>query len=115
MAKGVFTAEEYKKMYDWWLKNMDGDSLSFDDAVKGKFVGVDYEADNGMYVTCEVQFDHCENWNESGFGRFRREWCDIEFTDVVDLANIVVYENGLRGAKVVDGAFDYDAFFEATK
>lgn len=110
----MFTTEEYKKMHKHWVDGLNDGSIDFEDAVDGKFVAVDYEADNGMYVTCSAQFEH-ETSSSSPIDRPYDETCDYVICAVVDLKNIKVYDGLGRDAKVVEGAFDYDAFFEANE
>lgn len=112
MAENVFTPEFYKGLYDYLIKDMDGNHLFFEEAIKGEFIGMDCDSVGGVYVTLEVQFDN----EEESSAPFDAPWDERYYrviTDIVDIKNVKVYESSNRDAKEIEG-FDYDAFFAAT-
>ena len=79
----------------------------------GKFIGMDYEAEDGTYLTFQVEFETELNSHVAALDP-SDEWCTLDAIDIVDLKNIKAYESGLTDSEELTG-FDYDAFFAATE
>jgi hypothetical protein len=113
MATTIFTPDFYKELYNGLMNKSDSFGFNHDKAAKGEFISEDYEFDNGLYVTCEVQYDT----DTEGSAPFDAPWDETYKTVFVGIAGLVdvrAYESTDRDSKEIEG-FDYDAFFKANK
>lgn len=112
MKNKVFTTEFYQKMYSHLIEEVNNGF--YDEQLQGgKFIGMDYEAEDGTYLTFEVKFETEVNSHVAALDP-SDEWCTLDAIDIVDLKDIKAYESGLTGSEELTG-FDYDAFFAATE
>ena len=113
MKQKVFTTEFYKKMFNELIERVSDNDWYFDKLANGKFIGMDYEAEDGTYLTFEVQFDTDKSWHAPTFDP-RDEYCTLDVIGIAGLVDVKAYESSDRDSEELTG-FDTDAFFKANE
>lgn len=113
MKQKVFTTEFYKKMFNELIERVSNSDWYFDELANGKFIGTDYEAEDGTYLTFEVQFDTEKSWHAPTLNP-RDEYCTLDVTGIAGLVDVKAYESSDRDSEELAG-FDTEAFFKANE
>ena len=114
MTQSIFTPEFYKEVYNGLMTHVDDccNLDKYEEAVQGNFIGMDYETEDGIYITCEVRFEHETNVIAGPYDHPYYETCDLVLCGIIDMVNVKVYESTNRDSKEIKG-FDTEAFFKA--